>query len=169
MARRKGVEFFLGNPQSLKMLHETVQKTAAWPKTRLDLYRTATALLLDETEPAHSRKKGHEFPGAELRLPAGAIAAASLIADVERIALDNAATKAAPTFRRFLSSADDPQKVEAALYRRAFKISGRDAVEPSHRTVRELHPVGLVAGRHRRSQVGPGCASVTRAEQLNRA
>ncbi len=135
-ARVRGVEDLLGNPQNLTMLYDVVQ-SRRWPHTRSELYASAVSLLLTEHNPEHRRKDAGAFTANELLLPAGAVCAARLIADVSGISLTSADVGGDyPSYRDLRIYPHEC--VLAALTRRVFVSTGSpETVDYGHRTIAE--------------------------------
>jgi len=130
-AHSKGVRSLLTNPQTLKMLANSV-KNGQWPKTKKELYENATELLLSEHNKNHKRKALAGFTSSQLKDAAGAACAVLLIADVEGISLLKSSNN---------SYAEIPypnsKAVLAALTKQAFVTTDQDHVNYSHRTIAE--------------------------------
>jgi hypothetical protein len=139
---------FLLNPQNLIMLAEVVER-GSWPKTRGELYRAATGLLLQEHSPTRSRFGEAVYTADELRDAAGAACATRLIADVEGISLRESDDRSDfPSYRTI--GFPDVGKVRAALGRRAFRAGHvEETVDYSHRTTAEYLAAAWLATKVR--------------------
>jgi hypothetical protein len=135
-ATERGLEGLIGNPQTLIMLLDVVTG-GVWPKTRKELYERSATLLLAEPNEEHTRAPLGQFEALELLEAAGAACALMLISDLPGLSLrENSLDAYYPSYRRV--PCGDPQKVEAALCRRAFFAVGNEQVKYIHRTVAEF-------------------------------
>jgi len=129
-AYNKGVSSLLTNPQTLIMLADSV-KNGQWPKTKKELYKNATELLLTEHNDKHKRKPLADFTSSQLKDAAGAACAVLLIADVEGISL----LKGRHSYAEI--PYPDSEAVLAALTKQAFVTIDQEQVNYSHRTIAE--------------------------------
>ncbi len=135
-AIKRGLEALITNPQTLLMLLSVVAD-GIWPKTRRELYERSATLLLTEPNEKHTRKPLGQFEAAELLDAAGAARASILISGLPGLSLRPNTPDADYRSYRHVPF-DDPQKVEAALCRRAFVTVADEQVTYSHRTVAEF-------------------------------
>jgi hypothetical protein len=135
-AIKRGLEALITNPQTLLMLLSLVAN-GIWPKTRRELYERSATLLLTEPNEKHTRKPLGQFEAAELLDAAGAASASILISGLPGLSLRPNTPDADYRSYRHVPF-DDPQKVEAALCRRAFVTVADEQVTYSHRTVAEF-------------------------------
>jgi hypothetical protein len=147
-AEGRGLAEFLENPRNLIMLVEAV-RTGSWPRTRSELFKLSTRILLSEPSDEHARVGSGVYTVDELRDTAGAICAARLISDVAGISLlDRDGDADIPSYRSlgFLDAA----RVQAALGRRAFEAGPvPESVDYAHRTTAEFLGAEWLAGRVR--------------------
>ena len=136
-AKSRDLESFLENPRKLLMLWRVVS-AGEWPATIYELFDSATRLELQEENAAHARKEGGCFTADELKLTAGAICAARLIADIEGVSLSaKSQTTGFPNYRAL--DYLDLERVEAALKRPLFKAAAPpECVDYDHRTSAEF-------------------------------
>lgn len=127
---------FLHNPQNLLMLAEAV-KEGNWPRTRSELFHSATQLLLTEHSKEHSRQDSGIYTSNELEHPAGSICALRILSDVSGISLlQNDIRPEYPSYRTipFFSH----EIIRATLSRRVFSAGDElETVDYSHRTIAE--------------------------------
>jgi hypothetical protein len=146
-AMGRGLEALVTNPQTLIMLLGVVAD-GIWPKTRKELYERSVKLLLTEHNEEHTREALGKFEATELLDAAGAASASILISGVPGLSLrENSLDADYPSYRYV--PCDDRQKVQAALYRRAF-ISENERVTSVHRTVAEFLAAKWLAARIQR-------------------
>lgn len=135
-AMDRGLEALITNPQTLLMLLRVVAG-GIWPRTREELYERSATFLLTEPNEEHTRKSLGQFEAAELLDAAGAASAAILISGLPGLSLRPNSLDADYRSYRHIPF-DNPQKVEAALCRRAFVTVADEQVTYSHRTVAEF-------------------------------
>ncbi|MCQ8231507.1 NACHT domain-containing protein [Pectobacterium carotovorum] len=127
---------FLHNPQNLLMLAEAV-KEGNWPRTRSELFHSATQLLLTEHSKEHTRQNSGIYTSDELEHPAGSICALRILSDVSGISLlSNDIRPEYPSYRTipFFSR----EIIRATLSRRVFSAGDElETVDYSHRTIAE--------------------------------
>ncbi|EFB2826088.1 NACHT domain-containing protein [Escherichia sp. 93.0816] len=127
---------FLHNPQNLLMLAEAV-KEGNWPRTRSELFHSATQLLLTEHSREHTRQDSGIYTSDELEHPAGSICALRILSDVSGISLlPNDIRPEYPGYRTipFFSH----EIIRATLSRRIFSTGDEvETVDYSHRTIAE--------------------------------
>ncbi|VXC73955.1 hypothetical protein YERSI8AC_170040 [Enterobacterales bacterium 8AC] len=85
-AEKHSVTEFLNNPLNLIMLAQTV-KTGDWPKTRTELFQSATYSLLIEQNKEHTHRISGRYNSEELETVTGAICALRLLSDADGISL----------------------------------------------------------------------------------
>lgn len=147
-ATDRGLEDLLGNPQNLMMLAEVVMKRT-WPSTRMELFRLAVEILLEEhNDRQRSRPAGRYSPG-DLREMAGRLCALRLVSDVLAISLtENDRGSDLPSYRSICPG--DTDRALAALSRRAFVVGfASESVDYAHRTIAEYLGAEWIAGRVR--------------------
>jgi len=136
-AAQRGIEDLLENPQTLLMLHKVVADNGAWPKSVKDLYAKAAELLLQEHNTVQAQKASLVVSKDGLRDAASAICAIMLIADIDGLALQEAAaTSTTPSVVDL--KIVEPNLAVAALSRRLFRVGGAEVARPVHRTVAEF-------------------------------
>ncbi len=147
-ALRRGIEGFLGNPQTLIMLADVVAGSS-WPSTRVDLFNRTAQLLLTESNEERARSGIGSRSATDLLDVTGAICAVRLISDVSGISLRESDTNTDyPTYRSL--NGFEPEIVQAALSRRVFEATGEmEAVDYNHRTVAEFLAARWLANRVR--------------------
>ncbi|EJG9531797.1 hypothetical protein NBG37_004454, partial [Escherichia coli] len=135
-AEKRSAYEFLHNPQNLLMLAEAV-KEGNWPRTRSELFHSATQFLLTEHSKEHTRKNSGIYTCDELEHPAGAICALRILSDVSGISLlPNDIRPEYPGYRTipFFSH----EIIRATLSRRVFSTGDEvETVDYIHRTIAE--------------------------------
>ncbi|MCZ8779404.1 hypothetical protein OM280_09230 [Escherichia albertii] len=135
-AEKRSAYEFLHNPQNLLMLAEAV-KEGNWPRTRSELFHSATQFLLTEHSKEHTRKNSGIYTCDELEHPAGAICALCILSDVSGISLlPNDIRPEYPSYRTipFFSH----EIIRATLSRRVFSTGDEvETVDYIHRTIAE--------------------------------
>lgn len=136
-AKIRGVEDLLENPQTLLMLHKVIEDNETWPRSVKDLYAKSAELLLHEHNNVRAQKSNLTISKADIREAAGAICAIMLIADIDGLALQEAAeTPTAPSVANL--KLVEPDQAVAALSRRLFRVDDAEVARPVHRTVAEF-------------------------------
>lgn len=146
-AQRRGLDAMLSNPQTLLMLHRTVQD-GTWPSTRQALFEKATDLLLSEHNEEHSERAGASGAStpAALRDAAGALCALRLLSDCAGFCLKPHGMDDMPGWREIPLA--ETAAIQTALFRRIFVATGMaDCVDYLHRTVAEYLGANWIAGK----------------------
>lgn len=127
---------FLHNPQNLLMLAEAV-KEGNWPRTRSELFHSATQLLLTEHSKEHTRQNSGIYTSDELEHPAGSICALRILSDVSGISL--LPNDIRPEYRSYRTIPFFSHEIiRATLSRRVFAAGDElETVDYSHRTIAE--------------------------------
>ena len=135
-AEKHAASEFLYNPQNLLMLAESV-KEGNWPRTRSELFHSATHFLLTEHSQEHTRLTSGIYTSDELEYPAGSICALRILSDVSGVSLlPNDIRPEYPSYRTI--SFFSREIIRAALSRRVFSAGDElETVEYSHRTIAE--------------------------------
>ncbi|MBL8559181.1 MAG: hypothetical protein JNM47_10710 [Hyphomonadaceae bacterium] len=134
-AAERRLDAFTRNPQKMLMLRRVVEN-GAWPNSARELFDAATRLQLREENAAHANKQDGQYDADELRLTAGGICAARLIADVEGLTLS--ATSTAPELPGYRTLKHlDLNLVAATLKRPLFSTTAANCVDYDHRTSAE--------------------------------
>jgi hypothetical protein len=137
-AERLGAGGFVENPLSLKLLCAAVSPSREWPKTRFDLFRSATVSL--------SHEKNEDLKRTERRSPTNILSMASKACLLMLVSGSQAIWRShdEPPFsgdpRAFLAShilSDDASLLRDTLDTALFRGEG-DRFEPMHRTVAEF-------------------------------
>lgn len=117
-AEKHAASEFLYNPQNLLMLAEAV-KEGNWPRTRSELFHSATQFLLTEHSQEHTRLTSGIYSCDELEYPAGSICALCILSDVSGVSLlPNDIRPEYPSYRTI--SFFSHEIIRAALSRRVF-------------------------------------------------
>lgn len=144
-AEKHAASEFLYNPQNLLMLAEAV-KEGNWPRTRSELFHSATQFLLTEHSQEHTRLTSGIYTCDELEYPAGSICALRILSDVSGVSLlPNDIRPEYPSYRTI--SFFSHEIIRAALSRRVFSAGDElETVEYSHRTIAEYLAAKWLAG-----------------------
>jgi len=144
-AEKHDASEFLYNPQNLLMLAEAV-KEGNWPRTRSELFHSATQFLLTEHSQEHTRLTSGIYTCDELEDPAGSICALRILSDVSGVSLlPNDIRPEYPSYRTI--SFFSHEIIRAALSRRVFSAGDElETVEYSHRTIAEYLAAKWLAG-----------------------
>lgn len=144
-AEKHAASEFLYNPQNLLMLAEAV-KEGNWPRTRSELFHSATHFLLTEHSQEHTRLTSGIYTCDELEYPAGSICALRILSDVSGVSLlPNDIRPEYPSYRTI--SFFSHEIIRAALSRRVFSAGDElETVEYSHRTIAEYLAAKWLAG-----------------------
>lgn len=144
-AEKHAASEFLYNPQNLLMLAEAV-KEGNWPRTRSELFHSATQFLLTEHNQEHTRLTSGIYTCDELEYPAGSICALRILSDVSGVSLlPNDIRPEYPSYRTISFFSDEI--IRAALSRRVFSAGDElETVEYSHRTIAEYLAAKWLAG-----------------------
>lgn len=167
-ARERGVDGFLTNPQSLRMLVEAVAGGGGWPASRGELFEAACRQMAREHNLEHGTVAGPQgavpvsADGAAMEDvldAAGRLCAVQLISGVAGYALtarpESGDFPAFDRCAREWDAADDSapraKLLRAALATKLFGASPNGGVQPVHRHVAEFlgarHVAGLVRPR----------------------
>ncbi|MEL2241179.1 hypothetical protein PAS25_09245 [Leclercia adecarboxylata] len=144
-AEKHDASEFLYNPQNLIMLAEAV-KEGNWPRTRSELFHSATQFLLTEHSTEHTRLTSGIHNCDELEYPAGSICALRILSDVSGVSLlPNDIRPEYPSYRTI--SFFSHEIIRAALSRRVFSAGDElETVDYSHRTIAEYLAAKWLAG-----------------------
>ncbi|WP_329911268.1 hypothetical protein [Serratia quinivorans] len=144
-AEKHAASEFLYNPQNLLMLAEAVNE-GNWPRTRSELFHSATQFLLTEHSREHTRLTSGIYTCDELEYPAGSICALRILSDVSGVSLlPNDIRPEYPSYRTI--SFFSHEIIRAALSRRVFSAGDEvETVEYSHRTIAEYLAAKWLAG-----------------------
>ena len=164
-ARERGVDGFLTNPQSLRMLAEVVAGGGGWPESRRDLFEAACRQMAREHNPEHVAAAG---PRAAIPVSADGAAMEDVLDAAGRLCAVQLMSGAAgyappaqsetddfPAFDRCThgwgtagDSAARARRLRTALATKLFGASPNGGVQPVHRHVAEFlgarHVAGLV-------------------------
>lgn len=135
-ATEKGLSELLENPQSLLLLASTVE-LKGWPSNRFDLMRSASEILMEESNSERNKLKEDIFSSIELEDTVGAIMSFRLISGVSGLCIDNQSkSDEFPSLRELTGL--DKNKVKESIQRRIFVNAEREnTVDYYHRTIAE--------------------------------
>ena len=147
-ARQRGIDGLLRNPQSLKMLANTVA-AGSWPESRMETFDSACRSLLHESNKGHLRAKRDRSNESDLLDAAGRLCAVQLLAGATGYRLVGASSETdyIPLARIPAPSQDILREVTCT---RLFEVENNLAVA-SHRQIAEF-----LGGRHLAARIGRG-------------
>ncbi|MBU1363702.1 MAG: hypothetical protein KKE51_07770 [Gammaproteobacteria bacterium] len=138
-ARERGIDGLLQNPQTLRLLAESIHD-GHWPNTRQETFELACKKLAEEDSKAHRlQQRDQAIPVERLMAAAGQLCAALLLSDKTGLALDTASADGHFPLIDELSPAD-LSAARLAVRRKLFGPSpdGQERVIPSHRSIAEF-------------------------------
>ena len=136
-ARERGIDGLLANPQSLRMLVDTVAGEGVWPDTRMQTFDVACRTLLGEHNQEHRIAKPDcvDIPG--LMDAAGRLCAVQLLTGGAGHTLPgNESDHDFPELERIPGEA--PQILRHALGTKLFETPSEGRVTPVHRQIAEF-------------------------------
>ncbi|MFY9328763.1 MAG: hypothetical protein WAO76_12235, partial [Georgfuchsia sp.] len=145
-AKRSRLDALLGNPQTLRMLAESVKDD--WPDSLGKTYDLACHKLAEEPNKTHrDAQRGEACATDEILDAAGHICAIQLLAGIAGYALDaDAADLAHPTFAEI--GVGNTVPLRQAIASRLFEARGNEERrEPTHRSVAEYLAARFLAKR----------------------
>ena len=148
-ARRRGIGHLLTNPQTLRMLADTVSGET-WPETRTETFELACEKLVQEPNPEH-RLANRDAPAAASRLAAGGrLCAVLLLTGRAGYAADHGA---GDSENLDLASIPDDERtpLRLALNTRLFESPEEGRRVPTHRQIAEF-----LAARYLAKRIGGG-------------
>lgn len=138
-ARERGIDGLLHNPQTLRLLAESI-RDGHWPSTRQETFELACKKLAEEDSPEHRHQRRDQAISVErLMAAAGQLCAALLLSDKTGLALDAASADSQfPQIEELLPC--DLSAAQLAVRRKLFVPSpnGEERVIPSHRSIAEF-------------------------------
>ena len=138
-ARDRGIDGLLHNPQTLRLLAESIHD-GHWPNTRQETFELACKKLAEEDSKAHRlQQRDQAIPVENLMAAAGQLCAALLLSDKTGLALDAASADSHfPQIEELLPA--DLSAARLAVRRKLFGPSrdGEERVIPSHRSIAEF-------------------------------
>lgn len=145
--RRQGMEEWLGNPQTLKLMIAVARK-GPLPATKFELFEKACLLMASEENARHRRAQPIRVSSEKILEAAGFLDALVLIAGLEGFAGDR--SDAGDGFPALDEIPRIPGELRAAVESRLFRWEDGRAV-PAHRTVAEF-----LAARFLRDRIAGG-------------
>lgn len=138
-ARERGIDGLLHNPQTLRLLAESI-RDGHWPSTRQETFELACKKLAEEDSPEHRHQRRDQAISVErLMAAAGQLCAALLLSDKTGLALDAASADSQfPQIEELLPC--DLSAAQLAVRRKLFvpSTNGEERVIPSHRSIAEF-------------------------------
>ena len=151
MARQRGIDALLANPQNLEMLTKAV-RGEAWPETRKEMFELACERLAREHNPEHRLASRDAPPPSELLSAAERLCAVQLLtgragyvlhggeSDGDHLELDDVS-----------GDRSERDTLRYALGTRLFESAGESRRVPAHRQIAEF-----LAARHLAKSVDEG-------------
>jgi hypothetical protein len=137
-ARERGIDGLLDNPQTLRLLAESI-RDGQWPNTREETFLLACRKLADEDSKLHrDQRRAQAIPVENVLKAAGQLCAVLLLSDKTGLALDaDSGDEHFPLIDDFAPS--DLALARLAAGRKLFRSSseGEERVVASHRSVAE--------------------------------
>lgn len=138
-ARDRGIDRLLHNPQTLRLLAESIHD-GHWPNTRQETFELACKKLAEEDSKAHRlQQRDQAIPVERLMAAAGQLCAVLLLSDKTGLALDAGSADGHFPLIDELSPAD-LSAARLAVRQKLFGPSpdGEERVIPSHRSIAEF-------------------------------
>ena len=136
-AEQKEATDFLKNPQTLKMLVESV-RFGGWPETKTDLLHSACMVMASEDNPLHQEKSSDRPNEEKIIEIAGWVCAQLLMSGRQVIALDGRVSENTLRPADLEDSTYSIEDIKAACQTKLFKSAGAGHVESAHRTIAEF-------------------------------
>ena len=149
-ARDHGVDALLANPQSLRMLADTVVEEGAWPATRTETFERACRMLLEECNEQHLMPNRNGCGEDALIDAAGLLCAVQLLAgkDGYWLADSGGPRDGESGYIALHRMPDDRQRLfRRALASRLFEAPSADRAIPTHRQIAEFLAARCMAER----------------------
>ena len=143
LARERGIDGLLANPQSLLMLAQAVADGSSWPETRKETFELACKRLVHEHNTEHqSANRRLDIPESELLDAAGRLCAVQLLTgSAGYVLLDDEEDSEYLGLQRI--SGGNQAALRHVLGTRLFESPGENREAPTHRQIAEF-----LAGRY---------------------
>ena len=135
--RERGIDHLLTNPQTLKMLADTVSGGGTWPETRTETFELACQKLVQEFNPEHRLANRDAPPASKLLAAAGQLCAVLLLTGHAGYAADHGE---GDSEYLDLTSIPDGERttLRLALNTRLFESPEEGRRTPTHRQIAEF-------------------------------
>jgi hypothetical protein len=160
-AYKRGIESFLENPLTLKMMLELyIQSSGSWPATKKKLYEDCAQLLIRERADSAHTVDAELYSDSDLLNAAGKLSAMYLLSGLEGFSsTQNVATASTPFYLEYVSSSQRP--LYKSLAKRRIFVSEGGYFKPLHRTFAEF-----LAGKYIASQLNSHPSMFNRIKRL---
>ena len=138
LAKDRGVDGLLANPQTLKMLADVVAQGGGWPKSRKETFEMACGQMVREHNEEHQAAQESNTPPAPDQLldAAGLLCAVQLISGVAGFTLRGQTDEDYPAPDQ--CDYDRREVLRSALVTRLFKSESNNRFAPFHRHIAEF-------------------------------
>ena len=150
LAKDRGVDGLLVNPQTLEMLADVVGEGDGWPKSRKETFEMACRQIVDEHHKGHQAAQGSNSPPSSDQLldAAGRLCAVQLISGAAGYTLRGQPDEEYPPLD--LCDYDTPETLRSGLATKLFKGTSNNRFTPVHRHIAEF-----LGARHLAEIIGP--------------
>ena len=161
LAKDRGVDGLLANPQTLKMLADVVAQGGGWPKSRKETFEMACRQMIHEHNEEHQAAQESSSPPAPDRLldNAGRLCAVQVISGAAGHTLRGQPDEEYPALD--LCDYDTPETLRSALATKLFKGISDNRFAPIHRHIAEFLGARHLAGVIKRGKRGLPARRVT--------
>ena len=148
LAKDRGVDGLLVNPQTLEMLADVVGEGDGWPKSRKETFEMACRQIVDEHHKGHQAAQESNSPPSSDQLldAAGRLCAVQLISGAAGYTLRGQPDEEYPALD--LCDYDTPETLRSALATKLFKGASNNRFIPVHRHIAEFLGARHLAGNH---------------------
>ena len=138
LAKDRGVDGLLKNPQTVNMLADVVAQGGGWPKSRKETFEMACGQMVREHNEEHQAAQASNSPPAPDQLldAAGRLCAVQLIAGAAGFTLRGQPDEEYPTLDQ--CDYDSPEVLRSALATKLFKGASDNRFTPVHRHIAEF-------------------------------
>ncbi len=146
LAKDRGVDGLLANPQTLNMLADVVAQGGGWPKSRKETFEMACGQMVREHNEEHQAAQASNSPPAPDRFldAAGRLCAVQLISGAAGYTLRGQADEDYPALDQ--CNYDSSEALRSALATKLFKGASNNRFTPVHRHIAEFLGARHLAG-----------------------
>ena len=150
LAKDRGVDGLLVNPQTLEMLADVVGEGGGWPKSRKETFEMACRQIVDEHHKGHQAAQESNSPPSSDQLldAAGRLCAVQLISGAAGYTLHGQSDEEYPALD--LCDYDTPETLRSALATKLFKGASNNRFIAVHRHIAEFLGARYLAGAIKR-------------------
>ena len=151
LAKDRGVDGLLANPQTLKMLADVVAQGGGWPISRKETFERACGQMVREHNEEHETAQESNSPPTPDQLldAAGRLCAIQLISGAAGHTLRGQPDEEYPALDQ--CNYDSPKTLRSALATKLFKVTSENRFSPVHRHIAEFlgarHLAGIIKSR----------------------